>query len=82
MNRESEKPSIMSSKAADNQKGVFKSVDESRFKGTLKDIGGSLFDGWNSLILDQAMQALWLRNSDPETRDEKNALGGRTISSV
>jgi hypothetical protein len=73
MNRPSEKPGIMPSKAADDQKGVLKTVDESRFKGTLKDIGGSQFDGWNRLILDQVMQALWFKKCDPEALKEKIA---------
>ena len=63
----------MPSKAADDQKGVLKTVDESRFKGTLKDIGGSQFDGWNRLILDQVMQALWFKKCDPEALEEKIA---------
>ena len=38
-------------------------------KGKLKNIGGSQSDHWNLLLANQATQALWLSNSDPETCD-------------
>jgi hypothetical protein len=38
-------------------------------KGKLKDIGGSQSDNWNNLLANQAMNALWLHNSDDETRE-------------
>jgi hypothetical protein len=40
-------------------------------KGALKSIGGSQSDNWNNLLSNQAMNALWLKNSDAETRDQK-----------
>jgi hypothetical protein len=40
-------------------------------KGTLKEIGGSRFECWNIILSTQTMQALWLKNSDPETQDEQ-----------
>ena len=36
-------------------------------KGRLKRIGGSEFDDWNNLLANQAVQALWVAHSDPET---------------
>jgi hypothetical protein len=43
-------------------------------KGTLKQIGGSRFDHWNEILASQALQALWLKHSDPETRDRQFTL--------
>ena len=40
-------------------------------KGALKNIGGSQSDFWNNLLAAQAVQALWLENSDAETRDRQ-----------
>lgn len=40
-------------------------------KGTLKNIGGSQSDHWNNLLANQAMQALWMKHSDTETRDRQ-----------
>jgi hypothetical protein len=41
------------------------------WKGELKSIGGSKSDEWNNLLANQAVQALWLKNSDAETRDKQ-----------
>ncbi len=40
-------------------------------KSALKHIGGSPSDHWNSLLASQAVQALWLGNSDEEARDRQ-----------
>lgn len=40
-------------------------------KGKLRPIGGSKSDNWNNLLGAQAVQALWLRNSDAETQDRQ-----------
>jgi hypothetical protein len=40
-------------------------------KGALKKIGGSQSDHWNDLLANQAVQALWIKNSDTETRDRQ-----------
>jgi len=40
-------------------------------KGRLKNIGGSQLDHWNNLLANQAVQALWLKNSSPEERDRQ-----------
>jgi hypothetical protein len=45
--------------------------DPAQERGKLKHIGGSENDDWNSLLANQAVQALWLKNSDPETRDRQ-----------
>jgi hypothetical protein len=41
-------------------------------KGTLKLIGGSRSDRWNNVLANQAVETLWLKNSDKETRDEQH----------
>jgi hypothetical protein len=40
-------------------------------QGRLKDIGGSQSDNWNNLLANQAVEALWLKNSSPEERDRQ-----------
>ncbi len=40
-------------------------------KGRLKAIGGSQSDLWNNTLANQAMQALWIKNSTPEERDKQ-----------
>lgn len=40
-------------------------------KGVLKTIGGSQSDHWNNLLANQAVQALWIKNSDAENRDKQ-----------
>src|SRR5262249_44129636 len=40
-------------------------------KGILKRIGGSQSDRWNNTLANQAVQALWLKNSSPDERDKQ-----------
>ena len=40
-------------------------------KGRLKNIGGSQSDHWNNTLANQAVQALWLKNSSAEERDKQ-----------
>ncbi len=40
-------------------------------KGRLKNIGGAQSDRWNNILANQAVQALWLKNSSPEERDKQ-----------
>ena len=40
-------------------------------KGRLKNIGGSQSDHWNNTLANQAMQALWVKNSSPEEREKQ-----------
>lgn len=40
-------------------------------KGRLKSIGGSQSDHWNNILANQTVQALWLKHSDPATRDKQ-----------
>ena len=46
-------------------------IDPAELKGELKNIGGSKSDHWNELLVKQAVQALWVQNSDAETRDQQ-----------
>lgn len=39
--------------------------------GALKHLGGSQSDHWNTLLVNQAAQALWIKNSDAETYDKQ-----------
>src|SRR6476660_8932083 len=41
------------------------------WKGKLKQIGGSRSDDWNNILANQTVQALWLKHSDPPTRDKQ-----------
>ena len=45
--------------------------DADDLKGALKFIGGSRSDSWNNILANQAVETLWLKNSDKETRDEQ-----------
>lgn len=40
-------------------------------KGALKQLGGSRSDDWNNILANQAIQTLWLKHSDEETRDQQ-----------
>jgi hypothetical protein len=40
-------------------------------KGRLKELGGSQSDRWNNVLANQAMQALWVKNSSPDERDKQ-----------
>ncbi len=40
-------------------------------RGRLKSIGGSQSDHWNNILANQAVQALWVKNSSPEERDKQ-----------
>jgi len=56
-------------KTANETKPVAVANDPDDLKGTLKAIGGSRSDHWNNILASQTVQALWLKHSDPETRD-------------
>lgn len=40
-------------------------------KGRLTKIGGSKSDDWNNVLVNQAMQSLWLKHSSAEERDRQ-----------
>lgn len=45
--------------------------DPDNRKGRLKTIGGSQSDHWNNTLANQAVQALWVKNSDDQERDRQ-----------
>ena len=45
--------------------------DRDDLKGTLKRFGGSQSDHWNNIVANQAVQSLWLKNSDTATKDRQ-----------
>jgi hypothetical protein len=45
--------------------------DPATLPGTLKPIGGSMSDDWNSILANQTCNSLWLRHSDEEDRDRQ-----------
>jgi hypothetical protein len=47
--------------------------DPDHLKGTLKSIGGSRSDHWNNILANQTVKAVWLKDSDPETRDKHHS---------
>src|SRR5258708_21464250 len=56
--------------AANSPKTVVADDPDDR-KGRLKDLGGSQSDRWNNVLANQAMQALWVKNSSPDERDKQ-----------
>jgi len=48
-------------------------------KGRLKNIGGSQSDDWNNTLANQAVQALWMKNSSAEERGKQH---GATITAL
>lgn len=56
--------------AANPPKAVVADDPDDR-KGRLKDLGGSQSDRWNNVLANQAMQALWVKNSSPDEHDKQ-----------
>jgi hypothetical protein len=50
--------------------------------GRLKDLGGSQSDRWNNVLANQAMQALWVKNSSPDACQIARAASLRFIASA
>jgi hypothetical protein len=48
-------------------------------KGTLKLIGGSRSDRWNNILANQAVETLWLKNSDKAAHDQQY---GATVAAL
>jgi hypothetical protein len=45
--------------------------DPDDLKGALESIGGSQSDSWNNVVATQALETLWLTNSDKEARAQQ-----------
>ncbi len=65
--------------AAEAEPKTVVAVDPDDRKGRPKKIGGSRSDKWNNVLANQALQALWLKNSDAE---ERNKQIGATIDAL
>jgi hypothetical protein len=46
-------------------------TDKPDANGTLKHLGGSKFDDWNNVLINQASDCLWIKNSSAETRHQQ-----------
>ena len=55
--------------SADNEPTTVVANDPEALKGTLKRIGGSQSDHWNNILVNQTVQALWVKHSDKDMRD-------------
>jgi hypothetical protein len=51
-------------------------------KGALRTLGGSQSDHWNSVVADQALQALWLKNSDEAGRSRQMSATVAGLSGI
>lgn len=58
-------------KSASNAPTTVVADDSEDRQGRLKSIGGSQSDHWNNTLANQAAQALWVKNSSPEERDNQ-----------
>jgi hypothetical protein len=56
---------------AANKKTTVVASDPKEWRGKLKHIGGSRSDHWNNRIANDTWQALWLKHSDEQTRDQQ-----------
>jgi hypothetical protein len=57
--------------AAQKRSKVITATDKPDANGTLAHIGGSKSDEWNHIIITQALDCLWLKNSSSELRDRQ-----------
>ena len=53
----------------DNEKSTAVVADD--WEETLKRIGGSQSDDWNHVLGNQALQSLWIKQSDNEVRERQ-----------
>jgi hypothetical protein len=51
-----------------NKPEVLETKDPTHHSGKLKRLGGSSSDDWNNRIANEAINTLWIKNSDEETR--------------
>jgi hypothetical protein len=60
-------------KAAAKKVRTIVAKDPARQPGKLKMMGGSASDDWNSVLANQTIQTLWIKNSDEQTIDQQLA---------
>ena len=58
-------------KPAADDKATTVMANPDDLKGVLKPIGGSQSDHWNNVLGNQALQSLWIKNSNKEERDRQ-----------
>ena len=64
----------MASAAKSEEPTAVQADDPPSLPGKLKAIGGSISDDWNSIVANQAVSALWLKNSDiDEAKKQRRA---------
>jgi hypothetical protein len=51
-------------------------------KGEFKDLGGSISDDWNLVLINQAIASLWTANSDSETRQQQLVATGMALGGI
>lgn len=51
-------------------------------KGEFKDLGGSISDDWNLVLINQATASLWTANSDGETRQQQLVATGMALGGI
>jgi hypothetical protein len=57
--------------AIDKKSVTILAIDPKDHEGKLKRIGGSQSDHWNNILANQAVQTLWMKNSDEDTRSRQ-----------
>jgi hypothetical protein len=62
---------MSTTKAAANAPKTVVADDLDDRKGRLRNIGGSQSDNWDNILANQALQALWVKNSSAEERDKQ-----------
>ncbi len=72
----------MKGKGANRANTVVLDDSEEEMKGQLKDIGGSKSDHWNLILVNQALNALWVKNSDTEERDRQTKATIRAMMGI
>jgi hypothetical protein len=61
----------MAGKGAERKSKTVQAGHPAEEKGALKHLGGSRSDDWNTVLTNQAGQALWLKHSNAETVDRQ-----------
>jgi hypothetical protein len=67
---------------ADKKSTAVVANDPNAQKATLQHIGGSQSDDWNHILLNQVVEALWLKNSDSETFDRQLSATGAALVGI
>jgi hypothetical protein len=66
----------------DNKVRTIVAKDPARQAGKLKMMGGSASDDWNSVLANQTIQTLWIKNSDDQTIDQQLAATAAALIGI